>query len=90
MYFEQNEFGGLDLLQLSAFPERVCSEKGSEWAEGNPGLLLRALARGIFLQFSYFAQLILSAGVLSDYETGRRQSFPNNNIHVPWERWAED
>lgn len=56
--FDENEFRGLDLIQLPAFLERVCSKKGRDQAKRNQGLLIkkerRALPQGIFLQLSYF------------------------------------
>lgn len=88
--FDENEFRGLDLIQLSAFLERVCSKKGSDQAKRNQGLLIkkerRVLPKGIFLQLSYFFKLILSAGVLFDYETEEEENLLLTIIYMCRER----
>lgn len=52
---------------------------------------MRALTQSLFLQLSYFAQLILSAGILSDYETEKEENLFLTIIYMCHERdEAED
>lgn len=71
--FDQNELGGLDLTWSVSYPQKdaFCERKSTSLRTSGTllGNKMRAPTQGIFLQLSYFTQLILLAGVLSDDET---------------------